>query len=173
MIAPKTFLSTIGYCCRQGIHCFVCPQPLMNIDIKVKVNKQKPTGPGLCRWQPAKRNEAEPCCPESSGLRRFELHILSKRFVKIRHYGLLQNHGKTKRLNAIRKQLKLSPLPPRVQVPVSIRMLEKYGKDITLCPKCNSGKLMLIHIDYGGHETKPVKVRLITTDSNGQTHAPP
>ena len=106
-------------------------------------------------------------------LRRFELHILPKRFVKIRHYGLLQNHGKRKRLNAIRKQLKLSPLLPRVQVPVTIRMLEKYGKDITLCPKCNSGKLMLIHIDYGGHETKPVKMRLTITDSNGQTHAPP
>lgn len=35
-------------------------------------------------------------------LRRFELHILPKGFVKIRHYGLLQNHGKIKRLNAIR-----------------------------------------------------------------------
>ena len=31
-------------------------------------------------------------------LRRFELHILPRRFVKIRHYGLLQNHGKRKRL---------------------------------------------------------------------------
>lgn len=27
-------------------------------------------------------------------LRRFEQHILPRRFVKIRHYGLLQNHGK-------------------------------------------------------------------------------
>ena len=35
-------------------------------------------------------------------LRRFEFHILPKRFVKVRHYGLLQNHGKTKRLNIIR-----------------------------------------------------------------------
>ena len=106
-------------------------------------------------------------------LRRFELLILPKRFGKIRHYGLLQNHGKRKRLNAIRKQLKLSPLLPRVQVPVITRMLEKYGKDITLCPKCKSGKLMLIHIDYGGHETQPIKMRLSITDSNGQTHAPP
>ena len=40
-------------------------------------------------------------------LRRFELHILPKRFVKIRHYGLLQNHGKIKRLNAISAQLDL------------------------------------------------------------------
>ena len=58
-------------------------------------------------------------------LRRFELHILPRRFVKIRHYGLLQNHGKRKRLNALRRQLKLQPLPPKVQVPVSQRMLEK------------------------------------------------
>jgi len=33
---------TIWYCCRQGIHCCVRPQPLLNKDIKVKDNKQKP-----------------------------------------------------------------------------------------------------------------------------------
>jgi len=33
---------TIGYCCRQVIHCCVSPQPLLNKDIKVKDNKQKP-----------------------------------------------------------------------------------------------------------------------------------
>lgn len=81
-------------------------------------------------------------------LRRFELHILPRRFVKIRHYGLLQNHGKRKRLNAVRQQFKIGPLPVKVQVPVSQRMLEKYGKDITLCPKCNRGKLVLICISY-------------------------
>ena len=81
-------------------------------------------------------------------LRRFELHILPKRFVKIRHYGLLQNHGKIKRLNAVREQLKIGPLTVKVQIPVSHRMLEKYGKDITLCPKCNRGKLVLICTSY-------------------------
>jgi hypothetical protein len=81
-------------------------------------------------------------------LRRFELHILPKRFVKIRHYGLLQNHGKIKRLNAVREQLELGTLPVKVQIPVSQRMLEKYGKDITLCPKCNKGKLILMCITY-------------------------
>jgi len=81
-------------------------------------------------------------------LRRFEMHVLPRRFVKIRHYGLLQNHGKIKRLNSIRQQLDLQPLPVKVQVPVSIRMMEKYGKDITLCPACNKGKLILISITY-------------------------
>jgi hypothetical protein len=82
-------------------------------------------------------------------LRRFEQHILPKRFVKIRHYGFLQNHGKIKWLSNIRDQLKLSPVTARVQVPAAIRMLEQYGKDITLCPKCGKGKLELIAIDYG------------------------
>jgi len=35
---------TNRYCCRQGIHCCVCPQPLLNKDIKVEDNKQKPKG---------------------------------------------------------------------------------------------------------------------------------
>lgn len=81
-------------------------------------------------------------------LRRFELHILPRRFVKIRHYGLLQNHNKIKRLNIIRQELSLRPLPAKVQVPVSQRMLEKYGKDITLCPKCNKGKLVWLCTTY-------------------------
>ena len=81
-------------------------------------------------------------------LRRFELHFLPKRFVKIRHYGFLQNHGRTTRLNAIRKQLQLQPLPPKVQVPVGLRMLEQYGHDISLCPKCKQGKLILVAIVY-------------------------
>jgi len=32
----------VEYCCRQGIHCCVCPQRLLNKDIKVKDNEQKP-----------------------------------------------------------------------------------------------------------------------------------
>ncbi|CAN5649529.1 hypothetical protein BH11BAC3_BH11BAC3_37570 [soil metagenome] len=106
-------------------------------------------------------------------LRCFELHILPKGFVKIRHYGLLQNHGKRTRLNKVRQQLKLSALPPKVQVPVSVRMLQQYGKDITLCPKCNSGKLMLIHIDYGGSVMPIRKNQALITDAKSQGLAPP
>lgn len=81
-------------------------------------------------------------------LQRFELHFLPKRYVKIRHYGFLQNHGKTKRLNAVRAAMKLQPLPPKVHIPVALRMLEQYGQDITLCPKCKQGRLILIAIIY-------------------------
>jgi len=81
-------------------------------------------------------------------LRRFELNFLPRRFVKTRHYGFMQNQGKTTRLNAVRKHMNLSPLPPKVDIPVAQRMLEQYGHDITLCPKCNKGKLELIAIFY-------------------------
>lgn len=106
-------------------------------------------------------------------LRRFELHILPKRFVKIRHYGLLQNQGKTKRLNQVRSQLSLPPLAPRVQIPVTIRLLEKYGKDITRCPKCNNGKLVLIHIDYGYREFTRYKKRTLPGDEKTNARDPP
>lgn len=89
-------------------------------------------------------------------LRRFELHFLPKGYVKIRHYGFLQNHGKIARLNAVRKTMELQPLPPKINIPVAVRMLEQYGHDITQCPKCKTGKLQLIAIVY----PKDVAVKL-------------
>lgn len=97
-------------------------------------------------------------------LRRFELHFLPRGYVKIRHYGFLQNHGKTARLNAVRKTMKLSPLPPQINIPVAVRMLEQYGHDITLCPKCKTGKLQLIAIVYPTEKF----VKLSLTDADKQ-----
>jgi hypothetical protein len=98
-------------------------------------------------------------------LRRFEIHFLPKRFVKIRHYGFLQNHGKTKRLNEVRATMKLQPLPPKVKIPVALRMLEQYGHDISLCPKCKQGRLALIAIVYPGQTViRPSKEEVKQTD---------
>ena len=52
------------------------------------------------------------------------------------------------RLNAVRKQMKLQALPPKIHVPVAVRMLEQYGRDITLCPECKTGHLQLVAILY-------------------------
>ena len=95
-------------------------------------------------------------------LRRFQLHFLPRGYVKIRHYGFLQNHGKTARLNAVRKTMQLQPLPPKINVPVALRMLEQYGHDITQCPKCKTGKLQLIAIVYPSE--KFVKLSLTAAD---------
>ena len=66
--------------------------------------------------------------------------------MQIRHYGFLQNHGKTARLNAVRKQMKLQALPPKINVPAAVRMLEQYGRDITLCPECKTRHLQPVAI---------------------------
>jgi len=77
-------------------------------------------------------------------LRRFEQHILPRRFVKIRSYGYLKNCGKTARLQALRKSMNIAPMPPKVMVSVRQRILEKYGKDISICPTCNKGIMVLM-----------------------------
>jgi hypothetical protein len=60
--------TTVGYCCRQGIHSCVRPQPLMNKDIKVKDNKQKPSD--ACPAQTEADSEPQPkittSCPACS-----------------------------------------------------------------------------------------------------------
>jgi hypothetical protein len=62
--------------------------------------------------------------PHQEFLRRFEQHVLPKRFVKIRHFGYLRLQGKRERLAQIRASLNLEPPRPKVTVPARIRMLE-------------------------------------------------
>ncbi len=76
-------------------------------------------------------------------IRRFEQHILPFRFVRIRHYGFLTNRGKAGRLNELRKNMGLMENPPKTEVPLAVRMLEKYGRDITKCPHCKTGRYEL------------------------------
>lgn len=75
---------------------------------------------------------------------RFERHILPKYFVRIRHYGFLTNRGKATRINEIRENMGLEPAAPRVEIPVAVRLLEKFGKDITKCTKCLTGRYELL-----------------------------
>jgi len=81
-------------------------------------------------------------------LRRFEQHILPKRFVKIRYYGYLQNRNKHQRINEIREFLLLEPRKAMVKVPMEIRMLSRFGIDILKCPCCENGRMMLVRSVY-------------------------
>lgn len=76
-------------------------------------------------------------------LRRFEQHLLPKRFVKIRHAGYLANRGKTKRLQLIHQDLLLPKPILKVQIPVVLRILLKTGVDISICPVCKKGVMIL------------------------------
>ena len=81
-------------------------------------------------------------------IRRFEQHILPFRYVRIRHYGYLQNHGRAKRLKGLFEKLNLQAPPAKMRIPIYVTIREKYGIDIRVCPKCNEHHLELIATHY-------------------------
>jgi len=77
-------------------------------------------------------------------IRRYEQHILPKGFVKIRYYGYLKNYKKQERLDQLFVKMKLPKRLAKVYIPIRQRMIEKYGRDISKCPDCEQGTLILI-----------------------------
>ena len=77
-------------------------------------------------------------------LSRFERHILPYRFVRIRHYGLLSNYGKAQRLRELRDTMDWEQHDTKIKVPITVRMIEKYGRDITRCSRCGKGQYVLV-----------------------------
>ena len=76
-------------------------------------------------------------------IRRFLLHSLPQRFVRIRHYGFLANRNRSANLKAIGQLMGL-PDPTEKQIAsVEHMMLQLTGIDITLCPCCHKGKMQL------------------------------
>jgi hypothetical protein len=76
-------------------------------------------------------------------IRRFFLHSLPKRFVRIRHYGFLSNRNRSANLNIIRKLMGLANLSEKSVAPVDVMVRELTGIDITACPCCKKGKMHL------------------------------
>ena len=76
-------------------------------------------------------------------IRRFLLHSLPKRFVRIRHYGFLANRYRSANLAAIRPLMAL-PAPSDVpETTVGALLRQLTGIDITVCPCCRKGKMHL------------------------------
>ena len=76
----------------------------------------------------------------SEFIRRFLIHILPPRFMKIRHYGLLGNRNKNTKLKLC-KILTNTPILLK-QKASTIQLIQKLtGKDISICPCCGSNKL--------------------------------
>ena len=90
--------------------------------------------------------------------RRFEQHVLPKRFVKIRHGGYLSHNGKNLRIAAIHQQLNLPKPMPKVSIPFSLQMLQRTGVDYSICPKCKAGKMEIV-ASYLMHNGKLVNIK--------------
>jgi hypothetical protein len=78
-------------------------------------------------------------------LRRFCLHILPLRFVKIRHYGLLSNRDRSARITQARALLAQVPSSPeKADEPVLI--VKHVEAPPLVCPHCGERALVLIRI---------------------------
>ena len=77
-------------------------------------------------------------------IRRFLMHVPPKRFVRIRHYGLLCTRTKTRQLTLCRNLLGCKQYLSRLKSMETPQMLETlYGIKVTVCKCC------------GGHLGKP------------------
>ena len=81
--------------------------------------------------------------PAVEFIRRFLLHSLPKRFVRIRHYGFLANRNRSVNLAAIRQLMEIPDLPNKSVATVEEMMQHLTGTDITVCPCCKKGKMQL------------------------------
>ena len=79
-------------------------------------------------------------------IRRFLLHVLPRGFTRLRHYGLLANRYRARKL-ALCRTLLGQPVPvPREPETTQEMMLRLTGIDITLCRQCGEGPMRLILI---------------------------
>jgi len=78
-------------------------------------------------------------------IRRFLLHILPRGFMKIRYFGFLAHRNKKQAVALIRKLIDPDmKLPEKIKESIFEMMRRLTGTDITCCPKCRKGKMIII-----------------------------
>jgi hypothetical protein len=86
--------------------------------------------------------------PAEDFLRRFLLHVLPDRFVRVRHYGLLANGVVAQRLARCRELLGMAavkaPDPEEEQESWQDLLLRLTGRDVKTCPTCRMGRMEII-----------------------------
>jgi hypothetical protein len=85
-------------------------------------------------------------------IRRFRLHLLPPRFVKIRHYGLLANRNRLTRIQQARAALHV--LPPTAPAP-DAAVPEAAPPKLPVCPHCQSPALVLVRVTHPSRSPTP------------------
>lgn len=75
-------------------------------------------------------------------IRRFLMHVLPRRFVRIRYYGILANRHKKTKLERCRKLTSSRKYKPKFEGLSTVDILcILMGKDVLLCPSCKKKRL--------------------------------
>ena len=98
-------------------------------------------------------------------LRRFCLHILPPHLVKIRHYGLLSNRGRSERIEQARALLAPAPSPVQELGPQPSSVIKEAPAPRRVCPFCGSSEVMLIAV-LGRPRRHPVSRQSPLCDSS-------
>jgi hypothetical protein len=80
-------------------------------------------------------------------IRRFLLHVLPSRYVRIRHFGLLANRKRKDNLSLCRKILREGKTVTKQDTTKETwqqQLLRICGIDVTLCPVCQKGRMFRI-----------------------------
>lgn len=75
-------------------------------------------------------------------IRRYLIHILPPRFMKIRYYGILGNRNKEKKLHKC-KILTRTKIRKIKKLPALELLKQTLGKDFNLCPTCKKGHMLI------------------------------
>jgi hypothetical protein len=78
-------------------------------------------------------------------IRRFLMHVLPRKFVKIRHYGILSNRNRSTKLQKCKEltgTVQNKKQNSEVKLNASELLLKLTGKDINVCSCCGKGKMM-------------------------------
>ena len=82
-------------------------------------------------------------------IRRFLLHVLPPRFVRMRHFGLLANRSRKDNISACRELLgtcKPVAEDKKTSETWQEQLLRICGIDVTTCPVCKKGKMRRIEV---------------------------
>jgi hypothetical protein len=80
-------------------------------------------------------------------IRRFLLHVLPSRYVRIRHFGLLANRKRKDNIAACRKMIDSGKPVTKENARIETwqeQLLRICGIDVTLCPVCQKGRMCRI-----------------------------
>lgn len=94
-------------------------------------------------------------------LRRFSLHILPSRFVRIRHYGLLSSTRKPE-LRRIQQAFGLAVTHEKTKKDWKTICKEHLDYDPECCPKCKKGKMITLERWLPGRDPPPFVAKLKT-----------
>ncbi len=102
------------------------------------------------RWRDYSDGDREKIMPLEADefIRRFLLHVLPERFVKIRHYGLLANRSRKNNIALCRELLGKGSIETRKDKSVTWQelLLEVSGVDLTQCPLCKKGRMVRLQV---------------------------